>query len=113
MAIATAASKPMKKMPRLGLALFLPLTMACAAVPAEGEDAEPTGGGDGRCDASGLGDLIGRERSEALGAEALRRSGSRVLRWIRPGDIVTMDYSEQRLNIHLDARGRVERFACG
>lgn len=93
------------------VALLLPVTMACAAVPPE--DTTPAGGGDGRCDASNLGDLVGREASEALGAEALRRSGSRTLRWIRPGDIVTMDYSEQRLNIHLDERNRVDHFACG
>lgn len=94
------------------VALLLPMTMACAAVPPE-EDSTPAGGGDGRCDASSLDDLVGREASQTLGAEALRRSGSRTLRWIRPGDIVTMDYSEQRLNIHLDERGRVDHFACG
>jgi len=27
--------------------------------------------------------------------------------------MVTMDYSAARLNVHLDARDRVERFACG
>ena len=97
---------------RILLAALLPVTMACAAMPAE-DEAEPVGGSDHRCDASTLGNLVGRDATQALGAEALRRSGARVLRWIRPGDVVTMDYSEQRLNIHLDARGRVERFACG
>ena len=95
------------------LGLLLPVTMACAAVPPDDAGERGGGGGSDRCDASGLGDLIGREASQALGAEALRRSGSRVLRWIRPGDIVTMDYSEQRLNIHLDDRNRVDHFACG
>lgn len=97
---------------RAALVLLLPLTLACTAVPPEdGADAEAPSGG--RCDASGLGNLVGREASEALGAEALRRSGSRRLRWIRPGDIVTMDYNEHRLNIHLDDRNRVDHFACG
>jgi hypothetical protein len=27
--------------------------------------------------------------------------------------MVTMDYREGRLNIHLDGRNQVERFACG
>ena len=97
---------------RILLAALLPVTMACAAMPAE-DEAEPVGGSGHRCDASTLGNLVGRDATQALGAEALRRSGARVLRWIRPGDVVTMDYSEQRLNIHLDARGRVDRFACG
>ena len=94
------------------LAALLPLTMACAALPAE-DEAEPAGGPGNRCDASPLGNLVGRDATRALGAEALRRSGARALRWIRPGDAVTMDYREDRLNIHLDARNRVERFACG
>jgi hypothetical protein len=99
---------------KMMLAGAMLMTMACAPVPAEGGNGEaPREVGSGRCNADSLGNLVGRPASQELGAEALRRSGARVLRWIRPGDIVTMDYSEQRLNIHLDARGRVERFACG
>ena len=98
-------------------ALLLPLAMACTTVPADGgasrdEPAEAVGSGQ-PCRSGELGELVGREAAEALGAEALRRSGARSLRWIRPGDVVTMDYREDRLNIHLDARGRVERLACG
>ena len=95
---------------RPALAALLPVTIACAAVPAE---EEPEAVGAGRCDTAPLGDLVGREASQALGAEALRRSRARLLRWIRPGDVVTMDYREDRLNIHLDDRNRVTRFACG
>ena len=87
------------------------LIAACAAVP-PGE--VPEAGGSGHiCNAEGLGNLVGREATGALGTEAVRRSGSRTLRWIRPGDAVTMDYRPDRLNVHLDARNRVARFACG
>ena len=61
----------------------------------------------------GLGDLVGRQATTELGAEAMRRSGSARLRWIQPGDVITMDYSESRLNIYLDSRNRVDRFICG
>lgn len=67
----------------------------------------------GPCNADDLTNLVGRDGTNALGAEALRRSGARALRWIRPGDAVTMDFREDRLNLHLDAAGRVERLACG
>jgi hypothetical protein len=67
----------------------------------------------GQCHTDDLGDLVGRPADAALGADAMRRSGALRLRWIRPGDVVTMDYSAQRLNVHLDAQGRVDRFACG
>jgi len=85
----------------------------CAAVPPDREPPPAAGNGERACIAEGLESLLGRPASEALGAEALRRSGAGALRWIRPGDAVTMDYREDRLNIHLDGRGRVERFACG
>ena len=78
--------------------------IGCATAPAA-----PSG----RCNADGLGNLVGQAATAELGADALRRSDARTLRWIRPGDAVTMDYREDRLNIHLDAAGRVERFACG
>jgi hypothetical protein len=67
----------------------------------------------GQCPADNLGDLVGQPATAALGADAMLRSGVSRLRWIRPGDMVTMDYSAQRLNVHLDARGRVAHFACG
>jgi hypothetical protein len=67
----------------------------------------------GQCHADDLGELVGRPADAALGADAMRRSGALRLRWIRPGDMVTMDYSAQRLNVHLDAQGRVDHFACG
>ena len=67
----------------------------------------------GECNVAGLGDLVGRLGDASLGADALQRSGARRLRWIRPGDAVTMDYSAQRLNVHLDGQGRVDHFACG
>jgi hypothetical protein len=78
--------------------------IACATAP----DAPA-----GRCSADGLADLVGREGTSALGAEALRRSGARTIRWIRPGDAVTMDFREDRLNLNLDAAGRLERANCG
>lgn len=39
--------------------------------------------------------------------------GKRPLRVIRPGDAVTMDYSEHRINLNLDARDIVASVTCG
>lgn len=49
----------------------------------------------------------------ALQAEAQRLSGARVVRVIRPGQAVTMDFNPFRLNIELDAADRVIRLRCG
>ncbi len=105
---------------RLILAAALAIAGCAAVPPAEPPPGEPPPGEpppplpDGLpCSAEGLGDLLGRPAGQQLGAEAMRRSGAGALRWIRPGDAVTMDYSEHRLNIHLDERDRVQQFACG
>jgi hypothetical protein len=97
---------------RMLLAGLLLTTMACAAVSPD-EEVPEAGASTYRCRAEGLRDLIGRPATSEVGAEALRRSGSRRLRWIRPGDMVTMDYSPERLNVRLDAQNRVNGFTCG
>lgn len=86
------------------LALSLP---ACATMPAEGAP------GPDRCDAAAARALIGRRATDARVAEAQRLTGARRVRSIRPGMMVTMDYSPDRLNIHIGPDEKVERFACG
>jgi len=78
---------------------------ACAETP--GPNAS------GKCDASGVQAMVGQLDGAALHKRALRRSGARTLRVIKPGTMVTMDYREDRLNIHLDAQGRVTDLTCG
>ncbi len=69
--------------------------------------------GTGVCKAEGLDDLIGKPRGDAVGAEAKRRSGARVLRWIPVGVMVTMDYRTDRLDLRLDSEGRITQISCG
>jgi Peptidase inhibitor I78 family len=78
--------------------------IGCATIPSE-----PAAS----CNADRLSGLAGRPATAELAAEAQRLSGAARLRWIRPGDVVTMDFSAQRLNIHLDAQNRVDHFVCG
>jgi hypothetical protein len=65
------------------------------------------------CTITNLGGLVGQQATQRLGTEALRLSNSRTIRWIRPGDAVTMDYRLDRLNILLDASNVVTSFNCG
>ncbi len=88
------------------------LLLATACAPAPARDQTPVMGG-GACDAAPVQDLVGKPSGEALGADALARSGAKVMRWIRPGQVVTMEYREDRLNLHLDDKGVVARINCG
>ena len=86
-------------------------TMLAACTPAAPPEPRPLP--EGSCQADAANGLIGRERSEAIGQEAMRRTGARGLRWIAPGQAVTMDYRPDRLNIMTDAKGKIESFKCG
>ena len=65
------------------------------------------------CDAARPQELIGRQASPAVAREARRLSGARTARFLRPGQIVTMEYRADRLNLHLDAQDKGERIICG
>jgi hypothetical protein len=88
------------------------LLAGCANVPAAEAEEVPVRGA-GECDAAKAQSLVGMARSDAIGTKALRLSGAARLRWIPKGGIVTMDYREDRLNLHLDAKNKIVRIACG
>ena len=90
----------------------LTLLAGCTSVAAT-EQPAPAPASDGKCNAALAQQLIGRQESSETGAEAQRLSGASRMRWIRPGQMVTMDYREDRLNIDLDDAGRITGLRCG
>lgn len=65
------------------------------------------------CTAEGLAPLIGQKRSPKVERAAKRGSGANAIRWITPDMMVTMDYREDRLNVHLGTDGKIGSFKCG
>ena len=97
-------------MKRLPGAMLL-LTAACATAPTQGGSAPPSL--EGQCDAAKAQRLVGRPASAELAAEARRLSGAGVVRWLRPGQVITMEYRADRLNIEIDAANNVVSIRCG
>jgi hypothetical protein len=93
--------------------LLIVMAAACATPPAANADEIQERGTGRRCDASRAQGLVGQRATPALGAEAVRLSGAGALRWVSLGAMVTMDYREDRLNIHLDADNKVAKISCG
>ena len=90
------------------LTATLPLFFAVSACAAS---SPPMTGGVCRGDA--LGQFIGQPASSQLGADMLRASGARILRWVPLGGVVTMDFSPARLTVQLDGANRVQSANCG
>ncbi|MBA2770770.1 MAG: peptidase inhibitor I78 [Sphingomonas sp.] len=96
--------------------LILPPDYGTPSQPAQpGRVAPPVQGAPtGReCANQGLDRFRGQVATAAVGSEMLQVSGARTIRWVQPGMMVTMDFSPQRLTVHLAAGNVIERATCG
>ena len=85
----------------------------CAAVPpADPPPGDAPAAGEGVCNAGPVQNLIGQQRSDAVGADAMLRSGARALRWLGPDTAYTQDFRQDRLNIEITAGGRITGLRC-
>jgi len=96
---------------QLGAVSALFLLAACATEPSP--PPAPGGAASGACNASAAESGLGQAYTDALGAELQVKAGAKVLRVVRHGQAVTMDFRDDRLNVELDAGGRVKRVSCG
>lgn len=66
------------------------------------------------CSNAGLERFVGQPATAELGAEMLRVSGARIIRWVRVGEMITMDYSPERLTVRLGPGNRfITKVSCG
>jgi len=66
-----------------------------------------------QCNADAANAYLGKAADAATIEAARQAAGAERVRTIKPGQMVTMEYLEGRLNLYLDANGRIERIACG
>ena len=71
------------------------------------------GGGGSVCRQQTFEEFIGQVATPQVGAELLRASGAKVIRWVQPGMMVTMDYREDRLTVRLASNNRITTASCG
>lgn len=67
----------------------------------------------GTCNADSAQSLIGTKASAESGAELLKLTGARTLRWVPPRSAVTMDYRADRLTVSYDDDYTIVRISCG
>jgi LmbE family N-acetylglucosaminyl deacetylase len=93
-------------LPSLSCALLL---AACVQPPSLATAGAAAAG----CDAHAAQFAVGYTSTDALSDEVRRRSGARLVRLLRPGQVTTMEYSGERINLELDEGNRVTGVRCG
>ena len=56
---------------------------------------------------------MGQSSTASVVESARARSGARMVRILRPGQMVTKEFDTQRLNLEVDANGRILAVRCG
>ncbi|MBQ1499282.1 MAG: hypothetical protein IIZ38_13295 [Sphingomonas sp.] len=93
--------------------LALPLAAALLALAGCAPKGPPRAVPGVECNAERLGGLNGKPRGPEAEGEALRLSGAKTIRWLAPDAAATMDFRPDRLNLHLDADGKIASAHCG
>ncbi|NLR72577.1 hypothetical protein HGI47_17000 [Novosphingobium sp. ERN07] len=93
------------------IAAFASLALAGCATQAPPADlpAMP----EGTCNADPVQSHLGHQANGASGAELLRLTGAKTLRWVPPRSAVTMDYRADRLTVSYDDDYAIVRISCG
>ena len=73
----------------------------------------PSGQAASDCDTDSVQNMLGQAYSDSVGETARQRSGSRVIRLLKPGQVMTMEYDPSRINIILDDKGAIQALRCG
>lgn len=65
------------------------------------------------CGADKLGQFLNLLPTSDAMAKIEQAVGHRRIRTIKPGDVVTMEFRAERLNLEIGVDGRIKRFRCG
>lgn len=65
------------------------------------------------CNAAIVQNLVGQHGSSLIAEGARQKAGARRVRLIGHDEMVTKEYDRSRLNLQLDAQGRIAQVYCG
>jgi hypothetical protein len=64
------------------------------------------------CGPDAFSDYYGRVANATLANKMMAATGTRTIRWVRPGSVISMDIRAERLTVELDDRDRITRASC-
>lgn len=109
---ASAPAESTEPMPSNGTGMRVPegAMQEDPAAPSELR-APPAMSGD--CDAAPAKAFVGKQSSPDILMQARTAAGAKIARTLKPGQMVTMEFSAQRLNLDVDAQGVITGVRCG
>ena len=98
----------------VSLASILSLSLAaCAATPTDDDAASLPPGSTAGCNAEAAQSAVGKQATDEVIEQARQDAGAQVARVLKPGQMVTMEFREGRLNLQVDASNVVTEVRCG
>ncbi|MBB4131863.1 MULTISPECIES: I78 family peptidase inhibitor [unclassified Xanthomonas] len=82
---------------------------AAAPAPAAAPEAPPIGS----CDATQVQSLVGQALTETVSEQARNDAGAKTVRVLKPGQMTTMEFNGERLNLEVDAKNVIASVRCG
>jgi hypothetical protein len=93
---------------------LLALALAgCTSTPSAPPMSDPNPPAVAQCHAEAAQSLVGQAATADNVELARQRAGAQVARVLKPGQMVTMEFREGRLNIYVDTANVITRVACG
>lgn len=94
-------------------ALALSLILPACATPATPPMTDPQPAAQDTCRPEPAKAMVGQSATAANVERARTLAGARMARVLKPGQMVTMEYLEGRLNIDVDANNVITNVRCG
>ena len=102
------------KFATLGALLAAALLAGCSTSSSESaKDPVAAESSHTRCDAAAAQFTIGKKASPQLLEQARTRAGAQNARFLKPDDMITLEYRSDRLNLNTDNNLLITRVNCG
>jgi hypothetical protein len=103
------------KFATLGALMAAAMLAGCSTTSSESakESAATEEAGHSRCEATAAEFAIGKKASPELLEQARNKAGAQNARFLKPNDMITLEYRSDRLNLNTDNNLVITRVNCG
>ncbi|HET7125815.1 MAG TPA: I78 family peptidase inhibitor [Lysobacter sp.] len=92
---------------------LLATSTACTPMPPNAKPSKPFPPQVMRCQAEPGQRFVGQAASDEVVSQAQAATGAKTVRVLKPGMAATMDFRDDRLNLHLDEHDVIVEVGCG